>query len=103
MSDRDYVNPQLLWEPAELQARLNDPQLCLIDTRTGEEYAQGHIGTCAAQTNIGEPACMPGVAGQFPVPSTWSGCITLMKKVVSSQPRSYASNMRLAASPPTKQ
>jgi thiosulfate/3-mercaptopyruvate sulfurtransferase len=43
MSDRGYVHPQLLWEPMELQARLNDPQLCLIDTRAGEEYAQGHI------------------------------------------------------------
>ena len=43
MSDKGYVNPQLLWEPAELQDRLNDPQLCLIDTRAGEEYAQGHI------------------------------------------------------------
>jgi 3-mercaptopyruvate sulfurtransferase SseA len=43
MSDRGYVNPQLLWEPAEVHARLNDPQLCLIDTRAGEEYAQGHI------------------------------------------------------------
>jgi hypothetical protein len=39
MSDRGYVNPQLLWEPAELRDRLNDPQLCLIDTRAGEEYA----------------------------------------------------------------
>jgi len=43
MSDRGYVHPQLLWEAAELHARLNDPKLCLIDTRTGEEYAQGHI------------------------------------------------------------
>jgi len=43
MADKGYVNPQLLWTPAELHARLNDPQLCVIDTRTGEEYSQGHI------------------------------------------------------------
>jgi len=43
MSERGYINPQLLWEPTELQARLNDPRLCLIDTRAGEEYSQGHI------------------------------------------------------------
>jgi thiosulfate/3-mercaptopyruvate sulfurtransferase len=43
MSDKGYANPQLLWTPAELQTRLNDPKLCLIDTRAGEEYSQGHI------------------------------------------------------------
>jgi thiosulfate/3-mercaptopyruvate sulfurtransferase len=43
MPDKGYVNPQLLWEPAQLQARLNDPMLCLIDTRAGEDYSQGHI------------------------------------------------------------
>lgn len=43
MSDRGYAHPQLLWTPAELHARLNDPELCLIDTRAGEEYSQGHI------------------------------------------------------------
>ncbi len=43
MTEKGYANPQLLWTPAELHARLNDPRLCLIDTRTGEEYSQGHI------------------------------------------------------------
>jgi thiosulfate/3-mercaptopyruvate sulfurtransferase len=43
MRDRGYANPQLLWEAAELHARLNEPKLCLIDTRSGEEYSQGHI------------------------------------------------------------
>jgi thiosulfate/3-mercaptopyruvate sulfurtransferase len=43
MTDRGYANPHLLWNSAELHARLNDPQLCLIDTRAGEEYSQGHI------------------------------------------------------------
>jgi hypothetical protein len=43
MTDRGYANPQLLWSAAELHAGLNDPQLCLIDTRAGEEYSQGHI------------------------------------------------------------
>ena len=43
MTDRGYANPQLLWTPAELHARLNDPKLCLIDARAAVEYAQGHI------------------------------------------------------------
>lgn len=43
MTERGYVNPQLLWTPAELHDRLSDPTLCLIDSRTGEEYSQGHI------------------------------------------------------------
>jgi thiosulfate/3-mercaptopyruvate sulfurtransferase len=43
MSERGYANPQILWTAAELHGRLNDPKLCLIDTRAGEEYSQGHI------------------------------------------------------------
>jgi thiosulfate/3-mercaptopyruvate sulfurtransferase len=43
MVDTGYVHPQLLWSPAELHSRLDDPNLCLIDTRAGEEYSQGHI------------------------------------------------------------
>jgi thiosulfate/3-mercaptopyruvate sulfurtransferase len=43
MSDQGYANPQLLWTAAELHGRLNDPTLCVVDTRTGAEYAQGHI------------------------------------------------------------
>ena len=43
MSERGYANPQLLWTPAALHARLNDPKLCVIDTRSAVEYAQGHI------------------------------------------------------------
>ena len=43
MPDKGYANPHLLWTPAELHGRLNDPKLCVIDTRTGAEYAQGHI------------------------------------------------------------
>jgi thiosulfate/3-mercaptopyruvate sulfurtransferase len=43
MPDKGYANPQLLWTAAELHNRLNDPKLCVVDTRTGAEYAQGHI------------------------------------------------------------
>lgn len=43
MTEQGYANPQFLWTPEELHGRLNDPKLCLIDTRTGEEYSQGHI------------------------------------------------------------
>jgi thiosulfate/3-mercaptopyruvate sulfurtransferase len=43
MADRGYANPQLLWTPVELHGQLHDPNVCVIDTRTAEEYAQGHI------------------------------------------------------------
>jgi thiosulfate/3-mercaptopyruvate sulfurtransferase len=43
MPDKGYANPQLLWTAAELHGRLNDPRVCVVDTRTGAEYAQGHI------------------------------------------------------------
>jgi thiosulfate/3-mercaptopyruvate sulfurtransferase len=43
MTDKGYVHPELLWSPAELQARLGDANLRVVDVRTGEEYANGHI------------------------------------------------------------
>ncbi len=43
MSDQGYVNPDLLWTPAQLQARLAEATLRVVDTRTGEDYANGHI------------------------------------------------------------
>jgi thiosulfate/3-mercaptopyruvate sulfurtransferase len=33
MVDKGYVNPALLWSPQELQARLSDPHLRIIDVR----------------------------------------------------------------------
>ena len=45
MTDRGkgYVNPHLLWSPAQLAARLENPSLKLLDVRLGEAYAVGHI------------------------------------------------------------
>jgi thiosulfate/3-mercaptopyruvate sulfurtransferase len=43
MPDKGYANPQLLWTAAELHGRLHDTRMCIVDTRTGAEYAQGHI------------------------------------------------------------
>ena len=40
---KGYTHPDLLWPPAELQARLGDPNLRIIDTRPGERFAMGHI------------------------------------------------------------
>ena len=40
---KGYDNPDLLWSPAELEARLDDPGLRIIDVRPGERYAMGHI------------------------------------------------------------
>lgn len=40
---KGYVNPDLLWTPTELEARLGDPNLRVIDVRAGEAYAMGHI------------------------------------------------------------
>src|SRR5262245_37647803 len=39
----NYANPQLLWSVDELNSRLSDPKLTLLDMRPPEAYANGHI------------------------------------------------------------
>ena len=43
MGETGYPNDRFLVDVAWLRARLADPQLRLIDARTPEEYARGHI------------------------------------------------------------
>jgi len=43
MEKKKYTRPELLTTPEELQAKLGNPNLRLIDTRQAEIYAQGHI------------------------------------------------------------
>ena len=43
MTDEGYAHPELLWSPADLQARLGEANLRVVDVRTGEEYATGHV------------------------------------------------------------
>ena len=38
-----YANPHLLWSVDELKSRLGDPKLVVMDMRTPEAYANGHI------------------------------------------------------------
>ena len=38
-----YTREKLLTTPAELQKKLADPNLCIIDVRAAEQFAQGHI------------------------------------------------------------
>jgi thiosulfate/3-mercaptopyruvate sulfurtransferase len=38
-----YVNPQLLIETEELGRRLGEARLVVVDTRSNEEYAKGHL------------------------------------------------------------
>ncbi len=40
---KGYSNPDLLWSPAQLMCRMDDPSLRIVDTRPGERYAMGHI------------------------------------------------------------
>ncbi len=40
---KGYENPDLLWTPAQLHGRMDDPNLRIIDTRPGERFAMGHI------------------------------------------------------------
>ena len=39
----DYANPQLLVETTELTRLLNDPNVRIVDVRTRESYAEGHL------------------------------------------------------------
>ena len=38
-----YTREKLLTTPADLQKTLGSPDLCLIDVRPAEQFAQGHI------------------------------------------------------------
>lgn len=40
---KGYKNPDLLWSPAQLNERLGDPNLRIIDVRPGERFTMGHI------------------------------------------------------------
>jgi thiosulfate/3-mercaptopyruvate sulfurtransferase len=40
---KEYTRETLLTTPAELQKKLGSPQLCLVDVRPAEQFAQGHI------------------------------------------------------------
>jgi thiosulfate/3-mercaptopyruvate sulfurtransferase len=41
--DKQYTRETLLTTPQELQKKLGNADLCIIDTRPAEDYAQGHI------------------------------------------------------------
>jgi len=41
--ERQYTREKLLTTPAELQKKLGSPDLCLIDVRPVEQFAQSHI------------------------------------------------------------
>ena len=41
--EKQYKRETLLTTPQELQAKLAKGNLCVIDTRPAEHYAQGHI------------------------------------------------------------
>jgi thiosulfate/3-mercaptopyruvate sulfurtransferase len=43
MTTQGYTHPELLWSPEQLQRRLGDPNLALIDVRAAATYAQGWI------------------------------------------------------------
>lgn len=43
MTDKKYTRSELLTTPAELKDNLGNANLCLIDTRPAEQFAQGHI------------------------------------------------------------
>ena len=42
-NSKGYENPDLLWSPAQLRDRLDDPNVRVIDVRPGERFAMGHI------------------------------------------------------------
>ena len=43
MEDKGYTNPDLLMTPAQLQVRLQDASICIVDVRPTHEYVSGHI------------------------------------------------------------
>ncbi len=43
IAERGYANPDLLWSPETLRARMAEPALAVIDTRPAEVFAQGRL------------------------------------------------------------
>lgn len=43
MADKGYANPGLLWSVEQLNERLNDPTVRIVDTRPVHDYVAGHI------------------------------------------------------------
>ena len=43
MTDKGYVNAQLLISAEELSGKLDDESICIVDTRQTHEYVEGHI------------------------------------------------------------
>lgn len=43
MEDRGYTHPDLLWSAVDLNERLSDPAVRIVDTRPVHEYVEGHI------------------------------------------------------------
>lgn len=41
--EKEYTREKVLTTPSELQKQLGSPDLCLIDVRPAEQFAQGHI------------------------------------------------------------
>jgi len=41
--EKEYTREKVLTTPSELQKKLNSPDLCLIDVRPAEQFAQGHM------------------------------------------------------------
>ena len=37
------TNPHLIWSPEELAGRAGEPNLRIVDMRTPEEFATGHV------------------------------------------------------------
>lgn len=43
MEKTEYTHPELLTTPEKLKGKLGSPNLCLVDTRPADRFAQGHI------------------------------------------------------------
>lgn len=43
ITQRGYINPDLLWSPQALREQLGQPGLSIIDTRSAENFAKGRI------------------------------------------------------------
>ena len=42
-AERGFTNPDLVWTPDQLAARLDEDGVVTLDVRTGEACAMGHI------------------------------------------------------------
>ena len=84
VSERGYPHPELLAETDWLASRLSDPTVRVVDARSEEDYAAGHIPGAVHLNGFGLGGLRTGPEMPEPLPN-WPGRLGS-----TSTPRSWS-------------